>query len=104
MIYLLTFFVTFVTVLSITPIFIRIARKFDFLDYPSAVKIHTHPLPLLGGMIVLIGFIVALFLGLVVPPSNSSALFEAINLILKDINHRSGFIVTAKDRVKCEFS
>ena len=42
--------------------------------------------------------------GLVVPPSNSSALIEAINLILKDKNLRSGFAVTAKDRVKREFS
>jgi glycosyltransferase involved in cell wall biosynthesis len=42
--------------------------------------------------------------GMVVPPSNSSALIEAINLMLKDKNLRSRFSVAAKERVKHEFS
>ncbi|MGB2989888.1 MAG: undecaprenyl/decaprenyl-phosphate alpha-N-acetylglucosaminyl 1-phosphate transferase, partial [Candidatus Zixiibacteriota bacterium] len=51
-------------VLIITPISIRVARKLGFLDYPSALKIHANPTPLLGGLAVFAAFLVALLAGL----------------------------------------
>lgn len=63
--YLITFCCAFVIVYAITPIFINQAKRLRFLDYPSSLKIHTKPTPLLGGLVVLIGFLFALFLGLI---------------------------------------
>lgn len=49
-----------------TPRFIKVARKLDFLDYPSALKIHSRPTPLLGGLAVLVGFWLGLVLAFLV--------------------------------------
>ncbi|MBF0485989.1 MAG: undecaprenyl/decaprenyl-phosphate alpha-N-acetylglucosaminyl 1-phosphate transferase [Candidatus Omnitrophica bacterium] len=49
-------------VIVFTPLMIFIARRFNILDYPNARKIHTTPVPRLGGAALLLGFwIVALF-------------------------------------------
>ncbi len=64
MTYILTFFASFLTAFLIIPFFIKLAKRLNFLDYPSALKVHTKPTPLLGGLAVFIGFLVALFLGL----------------------------------------
>ncbi len=64
--YLFTLLISFGVVLSAVPLCIKLARKLDFLDYPSALKIHSNPTPLFGGLAVFIGFIVSLFLGLVI--------------------------------------
>jgi UDP-GlcNAc:undecaprenyl-phosphate GlcNAc-1-phosphate transferase len=50
---------------ALIPFCIKLARTSDFLDYPSALKIHGHPTPLLGGVAVFVGFWVAVLLGLV---------------------------------------
>jgi|GEM_PF-73034 len=63
--YLITFLCSLVVVLATTPILIKLAKRFDFLDYPSALKVHTRPTPLLGGLAVFIGFLFALLLGLI---------------------------------------
>ncbi len=62
--YLITFFGALIVVLIVTPISIKLAKRSGFLDYPSALKIHASPTPLLGGLAVFIGFSAALLLGL----------------------------------------
>jgi UDP-GlcNAc:undecaprenyl-phosphate GlcNAc-1-phosphate transferase len=64
MIYLIVFFCSLVIVLFSVPFWIRLARRFDFLDYPSILKIHTKPTPLFGGLAVFFGFCVAQLIGL----------------------------------------
>ncbi|MDD5533656.1 MAG: hypothetical protein PHC52_12755, partial [Syntrophales bacterium] len=44
----------------LTPIMIRIARRFDILDSPGDRKIHKKSTPLLGGLAVVIAFISSL--------------------------------------------
>jgi len=63
--YIIILPVAFFIVLGISPLLIKLANKFDFLDYPSSLKIHTKPTPLLGGVAVFIGFLVALILGII---------------------------------------
>ncbi len=63
--YLVAFSCALVVVLVVTPISIKLAKKFDFLDYPSALKVHTNPTPLLGGLAVFIGFLFAWLFGLI---------------------------------------
>ena len=58
--YLTAFAVSFAAVLTVTPVLVALARRLDFLDYPSALKIHSKPTPLLGGLAVFIGLCAAL--------------------------------------------
>ena len=44
----------------LNPIFARIAKKLNILDFPDARKLHQEATPLLGGASVFIGFMVAL--------------------------------------------
>lgn len=64
MLFLSIFFVSFLLVLILTPIFIKLAFKKDFLDYPDPRKVHSHPTPLLGGASVFIGFCGGIFVTL----------------------------------------
>ena len=62
--YTVAFLSSLVIILLITPFLIKLAKRLDFLDYPSALKIHSSPTPLLGGLAVFISFWVAVSLGL----------------------------------------
>ena len=42
------------------PLLIRLAKKFDIIDYPNHRKIHTTPTPLLGGIAIWGAFTIAL--------------------------------------------
>ena len=46
----------------VTPVFSRIAQKFDLMDRPNARKIHMEPTPLLGGAAVFIAFLISILL------------------------------------------
>jgi UDP-GlcNAc:undecaprenyl-phosphate GlcNAc-1-phosphate transferase len=55
------FFFSAFAVVILTPLMIVVARRFNILDVPNERKIHTHPIPRLGGLAILLGFwIVAL--------------------------------------------
>jgi UDP-GlcNAc:undecaprenyl-phosphate GlcNAc-1-phosphate transferase len=55
------FFASALAVVVLTPLMILIARRFNILDVPNERKIHTTPVPRLGGLAILLGFwIVAL--------------------------------------------
>ncbi|MFH0754308.1 MAG: MraY family glycosyltransferase [Candidatus Omnitrophota bacterium] len=56
------FIMAVVAVVVLTPMMIALARKYGVLDMPNERKIHTKPVPRLGGLAILIGFwVVALF-------------------------------------------
>ncbi len=60
--YLLIFVASFVAVFVLVPIFIRVSKRYNFLDYPTTLKKHPRPTPLLGGEAIFIGFLAAVFL------------------------------------------
>ncbi len=64
MFYLSIFFVSLLLALALTPLFIKVAFKKNFLDYPDPKKVHFHPTPLLGGASVFLGFCGGVFLSL----------------------------------------
>jgi UDP-GlcNAc:undecaprenyl-phosphate GlcNAc-1-phosphate transferase len=86
MYYLATFLISSLVVLGITPILIKLARKSDFLDHPSSLKIHTYPTPLLGGLGVCCGFLVAAVLSFAIwgphPGSDLAGILVAGSLIV----------------------
>ncbi len=59
---LTAFSAAFLVTLITTPLVGYIARKYKILDLPSARRIHTSPIPRLGGIALFLGFIVALLI------------------------------------------
>jgi len=51
-----------ILVLGATPVIRRLARRLGMVDRPDARRVHLSPVPLLGGIAIYIGFIVALLL------------------------------------------
>jgi UDP-GlcNAc:undecaprenyl-phosphate GlcNAc-1-phosphate transferase len=56
----LIFASAFILVLGATPIIRRLANRLGFVDRPDARRIHRMPVPLLGGIAIYAGFILAL--------------------------------------------
>jgi len=59
---LLIFLFSFISVYFFTPLFKKLAIKFDILDKPGRRKIHKKSTPLLGGLAVYIGVMLGLIL------------------------------------------
>ncbi|MCD6471433.1 undecaprenyl/decaprenyl-phosphate alpha-N-acetylglucosaminyl 1-phosphate transferase [bacterium] len=60
--YLLIYFITFLLTVILTPLISKIAKKNKIVDYPiSKRKIHSQPIPLLGGLAVFFSFFIVLF-------------------------------------------
>ena len=56
MTFVFAFLTPFIIVLSLTPLFSKLAFKLDFTDKPTERKKHSAPVPLLGGLVMFIGF------------------------------------------------
>lgn len=54
------FLICFVISFYATPLLIKLAKQAHFLDHPNYRKIHRHDIPLLGGVAIYLGFVVAL--------------------------------------------
>lgn len=55
----IAFLLAFITAYVVTPYTIRFAKKIGALDMPKKRKIHTTPMPRLGGIAIIAGFIVS---------------------------------------------
>jgi len=64
MIYILSFWVSFLLSTLISPLAIKLGNKFKILDLPSERKIHSKPVPRTGGIVFFVVFwiLIALFL------------------------------------------
>ena len=60
--WLFLFAFSFLLAFLFTPVLRRIATKLKFLDYPDERKIHSKPMPLLGGLAIYISYVGAVFL------------------------------------------
>ncbi len=61
MIYFTTALISFLITFFSTPQFIKLSHKLKIYDYPSWRKIHSNPIPILGGPAVFLGFSIPLF-------------------------------------------
>ena len=91
----IAFLLAFITAYVITPYSIRLAKKIGALDLPKeSRKIHTKPMPRLGGIAVIAGFIVSVtYLLTTMSIEHSIDLFAAENYYLKLIGFLSGIII-----------
>lgn len=60
--YIITFFLSIVLALLLTPLAIRLAGIWGVLDYPGERRVHTLPIPRLGGLAIFFSFWLAVFL------------------------------------------
>jgi UDP-GlcNAc:undecaprenyl-phosphate GlcNAc-1-phosphate transferase len=83
--YLLVFALALVATLLATPLSMRIARRFDIIDYPDARRVNTRPTPRLGGIALFIGVLVAI--GVFALIENVSGGLFTIRGIMRGINY-----------------
>ncbi|MEA3493382.1 MAG: MraY family glycosyltransferase [Candidatus Margulisiibacteriota bacterium] len=77
-VYLLTFLLAFFVTYLTTPVVKILASRFNALDIPNDRKVHSEPIPRLGGLAIYIGFMAAVisafffadFTGIVIDPRN----------------------------------
>lgn len=61
MVYIISFIITFLLAIGITPLVIKTAKKYKIVDIPKEDrKIHKSPKPLLGGLAIFLSFIIVL--------------------------------------------
>lgn len=70
--YLTAFTVSLFAALTITPVARRVAVRFGALDLPAERKVHSSPVPYLGGMAIILGFVAAVLAGGLVQGLGSS--------------------------------
>jgi len=66
--FLLITAVAFGLAYAITPLFIKIAKKFKILDRPDSRKAHASPTPTLGGVVIYLAFSIAIIAALRINP------------------------------------
>ena len=82
--YLWAFAVALFAALGLTPIALRVARRFEVFDHPGSYKAQESPVPYLGGMAIVIAFAVVVVAGsfLRAPPKGAEQLALMIALAL----------------------
>ena len=60
--YIIVFFLAAFLALIFTPLALKIAKRFNIMDYPGERRVHTVPIPRLGGIAIYLSFWLAVFL------------------------------------------
>jgi UDP-GlcNAc:undecaprenyl-phosphate GlcNAc-1-phosphate transferase len=62
-IYLFLFVIAFLLVIVVTPVTVILAKRIGAVDYPEARKVHTAPIPRLGGLAIAFSILLTISLG-----------------------------------------
>ncbi len=62
MIYLSTLILSLFITVALIPILIKLAMRFQIVDQPDARKVHTHPIPRIGGIAIVMGTVAPIIL------------------------------------------
>ena len=63
MVTLLLVAVTMIVSLTITPIVIAISKRLNLVDKPNFRKVHTKPISVMGGTVILFSFLIGIWIG-----------------------------------------
>lgn len=92
----ISFLLAFVTAFVITPYTIRFAKRVGAIDLPEKRRVNEEPMPRLGGIAVIAGFLVSsIYLIIVMSMENTLNLFGTENYIQKLIGIAIGILVLA---------
>ena len=80
-IYLILFVLSFLLALFLTPLTIRLAKRVGAMDYPTARKIHSSPIPRLGGIGLAGAVLLTLVLGYIFSPYIREGSQTALNIL-----------------------
>jgi len=80
MLYVMPFLLGMVVTMACLPIFGRMATKWGIVDKPGMRKVHTTPIPRIGGLAMLIGILVAAIIG--IPLESPDRYFLAAAVVL----------------------
>lgn len=86
---IIAFILAVLTSFVITPYTMRLAKKVGALDIPEKRKVHTKPIPRLGGIAVIAGFLVSVVYLLVILNWENVDIYDGQEYILK----LSGFLI-----------
>ena len=81
MIYLLTFFTALVVSMTTIPPMIRLAPRFGMIDNPDPRKVHTVPIPRVGGIGIVVGALIPLLLWVPLDEAMRAYLFGSLVLL-----------------------
>jgi UDP-GlcNAc:undecaprenyl-phosphate GlcNAc-1-phosphate transferase len=64
MLYFFNLVLSLAIVIVLIPFFIKLATRVSYMDVPSKRKVHERPIPVLGGLAIIIGVLTVAFLGI----------------------------------------
>ena len=79
----IAFLLAFITAFVLTPYTIRLAKKVGALDIPDNRKINTKPMPRLGGIAVICGFLISVIYLVISTCIEGKLYLKEDNLIIK---------------------
>ncbi|UXR69986.1 MULTISPECIES: MraY family glycosyltransferase [unclassified Staphylococcus] len=74
--------VSMIVSLIITPVVIAVSKKLDIVDKPNFRKVHTKPISMMGGAVILISFFIGVWLGHPIERETKPLLLGAIVIYL----------------------
>ncbi|WP_062354089.1 glycosyltransferase family 4 protein [Bacillus kwashiorkori] len=81
----LTFIISLFSSIFITPFVIKFAKKTGFMDKPNERKVHQHAVPLLGGLVIYISFLIGMLLFKPTHPGLSAILLGGFIILIVGI-------------------
>ncbi|UXR78746.1 MULTISPECIES: MraY family glycosyltransferase [unclassified Staphylococcus] len=74
--------VSMIVSLIVTPVVIAVSKKLDIVDKPNFRKVHTKPISMMGGAVILISFFIGIWLGHPIERETKPLLLGAIIIYL----------------------
>jgi UDP-GlcNAc:undecaprenyl-phosphate/decaprenyl-phosphate GlcNAc-1-phosphate transferase len=80
MLYVMSFLIAMIVTVAWLPVFTRVASKWGIVDRPNARKVHTTPIPRIGGIAMVLGALIAA--AIVIPLDKRDIAFLAAVVLL----------------------
>jgi len=90
---IIAFILAVLTCFVVTPYTMRLAKKVGAVDMPSQRKVHKKPIPRLGGLAIIAGFLVSVIYLLIILNWENVTLYNGQDYILKLVGFLVGIIL-----------
>ena len=90
---IIAFILAVLTCFVVTPYTMRLAKKVGAVDIPSQRKIHKKPIPRLGGLAIISGFLVSVIYLLIILNWENVNIYNGQDYILKLVGFLVGIVI-----------